>query len=492
MADAAGGVILELCKFIYAAAEAAKSHKQLSKRLKERVERLEQPLLQKVQRVPAFVHVAKKLLTDIHAFLKEHGKKKVIVRFINYQEITASFAEFRERLNELVADSQFVEAEVAQADVLQDELADFEAQQVINREMLDPSRAQAANKQLQCEAPREFTGFTEIDYDSLALGVELGSGSFGVVQKGTWSRMAVAVKVRHDRIVALYGACTVAPNFALVMEFAPSGTLYDLLHSSKDTHTQQRQSLSSAVRVQMLHDIAVAMQHLHQHSIVHGDVKTSNALVFEQQRVKICDFGLAAVNSSASVSSRTAVHSRGTPAYMAPEVLNGSAITAASDVYSYSMLIYEVITETVPFAGTAVQVLHYQLAHQKRPDVSNAVVRADCEQLRPLLQQCWQQAANKRPDFIRIVDDLNVLQGRPQQQQQVQQAARPVVDDRDTTRLLQTTIIQDTEQKATHSHDVVRNYKAVVAAAASINDITEPMTSWWSSKASTVVAQLQA
>jgi Protein tyrosine and serine/threonine kinase len=452
MADAASGVIIELCKFIYAAADAAKSHKKLSKQLKDRVDRLEKHLLRKAQRLPSFASEITKLLAAIHEFLKKREVKKVIKHFFTYKEITDSFAEFRARLNELVADSQFVEAEVAQADVLQDELDDFEAQQVINREMLDPSRAQAANKQLQSEAPREFTGFTEIDYDSLALGVELGSGSFGVVQRGTWSRMAVAVKVancrsldettikllrrelrvhaspqvRHDRIVALYGACTVAPIFALVMEYAPSGTLYDLLHSSKDTHTQQRQSLSSAVRVQMLHDIAVAMQHLHRHTIVHGDVKTSNALVFEQQRVKICDFGLAAVNSSVSVSSRTAVHSRGTPAYMAPEVLNGSAITAASDVYSYSMLIYEVITETVPFAGTAVQVLHYQLAHQKRPDVSNAVVRSDCEKLRPLLQQCWQQAANKRPDFIHIVDDLNVLQGKPQQQQQMQQAAAQV------------------------------------------------------------------
>jgi hypothetical protein len=158
MADPSS-VVLELCKFIYAAADAVKSHKQLSKRLKARVERLEQPLLQKVKRLPSFVSVAEELLTAIHEFLKKRKKKKVIQRYLQYQEITACFAEFRERLNELVADSQFVEAEVVQAEVLQAERDDFEQQQVIIREQLSLSRAHAVNKQLQSGAPREFAGF---------------------------------------------------------------------------------------------------------------------------------------------------------------------------------------------------------------------------------------------------------------------------------------------------------------------------------------------
>jgi tRNA A-37 threonylcarbamoyl transferase component Bud32 len=452
MADAAGGVIIQLCKFIYAAADAVKSHKQLSKRLKERVQRLEQPLMHKVQKVPAFASVAEELLLAIHAFLEEHRRKKVIERFLYYQQITASFAEFRERLNELVADSQFVEAEAAQVDVLQAELDDFEAQQVINREQLSPSRAQTVNKQLQSEAPKEFTGFTEIDYDSIVFGGELGGGSFGVVHKGTWRRMAVAVKVAncrsldeatiqalrkelrvhaspqavHPGIVALYGACTVAPNFALVMEYAPYGTLYDLLHSSSDNHAQQRQSLTSAVRVQMLHDIAVALQHLHRHGIVHADIKTCNALVFEQQRVKICDFGLAAVNSSVSESSRSAV--RGTPGYMAPEVLSGSAVaTAASDVYSYSMVLYEVLFGRKAYSNLNQRQIDVKVMSGERPAVTANGVRADCAPLVQLMQQCWQQEAKQRPHLPSITDELNLLlvhirfKAQQLQQQQLQQ-----------------------------------------------------------------------
>eukprot|EP00953_Heterococcus_sp_UTEX-ZZ885_P005585 3480-Heterococcus_DN1.PRE.2 len=435
MADAASGVIIELCKFIYAAADAAKSHKKLSKQLKDRVDRLEKHLLRKAQRLPSFASEITKLLAAIHEFLKKREVKKVIKHFFTYKEITDSFAEFRARLNELVADSQFVEAEVAQADVLQDELDDFEAQQVINREMLDPSRAQAANKQLQSEAPREFTGFTEIDYDSIALGGELGGGSFGVVHMGTWRRMAVAVKVancralqeatikalrrelrvhaspqvRHDRIVALYGACTVAPNFALVMEYAPNGTVHDLLHSSSDAHTQQRQALTSTLRVQILHDIAAGLQHLHHHSIVHADIKTCNALVFEHVRVKLCDFGLATVSSTVCIQSLRDPAVCGTPGYMAPEVIRSSNNTAASDVYSYSMVLYEVLTGKLAYSNLSQLQIAMKVVSGECPAVAASSVYAGCAPLVQLMQQCWQPEAQQRPHLTGIVTELNML-----------------------------------------------------------------------------------
>jgi serine/threonine protein kinase len=435
MADAAGGIIVELCKFIYAAADAVKSHKRRSKRLKERVQRLEQHLLHKAQRLPSFALEIKELLGAIHEFLKEREVKKVVRHFFTYKEITNSFAEFTERLNELLADLKFLEDEVPQADALQDELDDFEAQQVINREILDPSCAQAVNKQLQSEAPREFTGFTEIDYDSIALGGELGGGSFGVVHKGTWRRMAVAVKVAncrsldeatikalrrelrvhaspqavHPSVVALYGACTVAPNFALVMEYAPYGTVHDLLHSSSDTHTQQRQSLTSAVRVQILHDIAAALQHLHRHSIVHADIETCNALVFEHMRVKLCDFGLATVSNTVCIQSQRDPAVCGTPGYMAPEVIRSSVNTAASDVYSYSMVVYEVLTCKQAYSNLNQLQIAMKVVSGERPAVTASSVHAGCAPLVQLMQQCWQHEAKQRPHFTSIVDDLNML-----------------------------------------------------------------------------------
>jgi hypothetical protein len=154
-------------------------------------------LLREVTKVPSFAPAAKGLLTDILTFLKKHHEQKVIERFLNFQQTTASFADFRERLNELVADVHFVGAVVAQADAQQDELDDFEAQQVINREQLSPNRSQAVNKQLQSEAPREFTGFVETDFSKLVLEGILGGGAFGVVHKSRWNGMAVAVQVAN-------------------------------------------------------------------------------------------------------------------------------------------------------------------------------------------------------------------------------------------------------------------------------------------------------
>jgi tRNA A-37 threonylcarbamoyl transferase component Bud32 len=446
----AGDNIVELCIFISEAADAVKSQKSRSRRLKERIHRLEPHLLQKAKSAPAFTQTCIELLEAIGDFLNQLKHTKVMEDFVNHQQVTASFANFDERLNELVADVHSVDAAaVAPADLLQDQVDDFEAQQAINRDLLPSGRAQEVNKQLQNEAPEEFTGFVEIDFNTLILENLLGEGTFGIVHKGKWSGESVVVKVanctsldehtikmlrrelrvhalpqlRHERIAAVIGASTVAPNVALVMEYAQLGTVHDLLY--KDNYREQLVALSLTAQVQMLHDIAVAVQHLHRNGIVHGNIKSCNALLFEGFRVKVCDAGLATVSTSVSTQSQRNLTVCTTPSYVAPEVLSGNAITYTSDVYSYSMVMFEVNTGTQPYSGMNQDQIHVKVLSGERPTATASSVSVDCAPLVPLMQQCWHQDAAQRPDFTTIVDQLQVL--LVQQQQPILEPQRPLI-----------------------------------------------------------------
>eukprot|EP00953_Heterococcus_sp_UTEX-ZZ885_P037185 19120-Heterococcus_DN1.PRE.1 len=209
--------------------------------------------------------------------------------------------------------------------------------QMINRELLTrPGQADKVNRELQLEATIEYTKFVEIKYKSIRVGSRIDSGAFGAVFSAKYGGCAVAIKVvdgntlhsaavtalrrelrvltsekaKHSNIIELYGASTVAPKYALVMEYAPNGTLHELLHNSK--RQIERPQITAAQRLQMLHDIAAPLYHLHNNSIVHGDVKPKNMLLFNDHRIKICDFGLSTVINSVGPQSTNGDRPRGT------------------------------------------------------------------------------------------------------------------------------------------------------------------------------------
>jgi serine/threonine protein kinase len=114
-------------------------------------------------------------------------------------------------------------------------------------------------------------------------------------------------KYRHPNIVLLSGICSVPPNLAIVTEFVKSGSLYDLLHKRKV-------SLAVEERRKIVKQILSAVNYLHQHSIVHRDIKSHNFLVDENCVVKLCDFGLARQKDRLQQGP---MQFSGTPAYMA-------------------------------------------------------------------------------------------------------------------------------------------------------------------------------
>jgi serine/threonine protein kinase len=114
-------------------------------------------------------------------------------------------------------------------------------------------------------------------------------------------------KYRHPNIVLLIGICSVPPNLAIVTEFVKSGSLYELLHKRKVC-------LKADERKSIVKQILSAVNYLHQHSIVHRDIKSHNILVYENYIVKLCDFGLARPKDRLQQGP---MQFSGTPVYMA-------------------------------------------------------------------------------------------------------------------------------------------------------------------------------
>ena len=148
-------------------------------------------------------------------------------------------------------------------------------------------------------------------------------------------------KYRHPNIVLLVGICSVPPNLAIVTEFVEGGSLYDLLHKKKKAVSKEDKR--KIVR-QMLSSIAF----LHEHDIVHRDIKSHNFLVEENLTTKLCDFGLA---RHRDLLNQGSMQFSGTPIYMAPELFLKKSYDQSVDIFALGTLLYEIYTGDIPYYG---------------------------------------------------------------------------------------------------------------------------------------------
>ncbi len=165
-------------------------------------------------------------------------------------------------------------------------------------------------------------------------------------------------KLNHPSIVPVYGCEeTTSGTPYLVMDYAPGGTLADLLANNG--------SLDESSALPIFQDIADALAHAHALGIVHRDLKPSNVIVNHSTKritARIVDFGLAKAKPAISDCRETQDLTEtgevfGTPAYMSPEQCLGFRHDERSDIYSFGCLMYEVITGKPPFSGNPMQIV---------------------------------------------------------------------------------------------------------------------------------------
>eukprot|EP00192_Tetraselmis_astigmatica_P009836 CAMPEP_0117696656 /NCGR_PEP_ID=MMETSP0804-20121206/28794_1 /TAXON_ID=1074897 /ORGANISM="Tetraselmis astigmatica, Strain CCMP880" /LENGTH=827 /DNA_ID=CAMNT_0005510819 /DNA_START=522 /DNA_END=3005 /DNA_ORIENTATION=+ len=267
----------------------------------------------------------------------------------------------------------------------------------------------------------------EINFSEITLISRVGQGSFGEVWHGRWNGTDVAVKrvwglmesieeavnaardfdreisllsrIRHPNVVMFLGACSVAPDVALVMEYCPRGTLYRLLHRTTTP-------LPLPLRVRMATHVARGMLALHsaRPRVIHRDLKSANLLVSSSYEIKVCDFGLSRTmeNAAACLSNRSQ-SSFGTVEYAAPEVLRGEPYSEKCDIWSFGVVLWELLMRQRPYsnAGHSVSVIAGvslgRLSLAPLPDGVATPV------LQELICQCCQQDPGRRPSFAEIL-----------------------------------------------------------------------------------------
>uniref|UniRef100_G1PUG7 Mitogen-activated protein kinase kinase kinase n=1 Tax=Myotis lucifugus TaxID=59463 RepID=G1PUG7_MYOLU len=270
----------------------------------------------------------------------------------------------------------------------------------------------------------------EIPFHELQLEEIIGVGGFGKVYRALWRGEEVAVKaarldperdpavtaeqVRKEArllrssaaptILLLRGACLSPPHLCLVMEYARGGALSRVLAGRQ---------VPPHVLVNWAVQVARGMNYLHNEApvpIIHRDLKSINILILEAIEnhnladtvLKITDFGLAR-----EWHKTTKMSAAGTYAWMAPEVIRLSLFSKSSDVWSFGVLLWELLTGEVPYREIDALAVAYGVAMNKL----TLPIPSTCpEPFARLLEECWDPDPHGRPDFSSILKQLEVIE----------------------------------------------------------------------------------
>ncbi|MDD5301337.1 MAG: serine/threonine-protein kinase [Gallionella sp.] len=159
-----------------------------------------------------------------------------------------------------------------------------------------------------------------------------------------------AGRLNHPNIVTIYDVGKSGDVAYIAMEFLQGRELRDIMNDGKLLPVDQVLDIAAQV--------AQGLAYAHEHDIVHRDVKPSNIMLVRDGHVKITDFGIARMASSA-VHTQTGMV-LGSPKYMSPEQVMGKAIDQRSDIFSLGVMLYEMLTGQAPFNGENVNAIMYQ------------------------------------------------------------------------------------------------------------------------------------
>lgn len=271
-------------------------------------------------------------------------------------------------------------------------------------------------------------GLTILHYTILE---KLGEGGMGVVYKAEDTRLEreVAIKflprelrvsqdererlkieakaaaaLNHPNIATVYSCEEVDDEFFIVMEYIDGQELQEKIKSWP---------LELKEVIQISGQIAEGLQTAHEKGIVHRDIKSSNIMMTQKGQVKIMDFGLAKIAGGAQVTKEgTTV---GTTSYMSPEQATGEKVDQRSDIWSFGVLFYELLTGQLPFKGEYEQAILYSIVNKDSPPVSSHLKNIPVS-LDRIVSKCLDKDKTKRyqtvseflVDMEEVKDDLGL------------------------------------------------------------------------------------
>jgi serine/threonine protein kinase/Tfp pilus assembly protein PilF len=191
----------------------------------------------------------------------------------------------------------------------------------------------------------------------------------------------------------------------IIMEFIEGKELKEVVDMHSDASLQLEDVINYAIQ------IAQGLEAAHKKGIIHRDIKSSNIMITSDGKIKIMDFGLAKIRGGSEITKIGST--AGTAAYMSPEQLKGANVDERTDIWSFGIVLYEMITGKLPFSGAYEQATSYSIVNEKQKPVSS--FREDIpEKLLLILNKCLSKNADERYNGAEeILNEFNALKINP-------------------------------------------------------------------------------
>uniref|UniRef100_A0A671YF62 mitogen-activated protein kinase kinase kinase n=1 Tax=Sparus aurata TaxID=8175 RepID=A0A671YF62_SPAAU len=248
----------------------------------------------------------------------------------------------------------------------------------------------------------------EVPFEEISDLQWVGSGAQGAVFLGKLHGQEVAVKkvrniketdikhlrkLKHPNIITFKGICTQAPCYCIIMEYCAQGQLYEVLRAGRQ--------IQPSLLMDWAMGIAGGMNYLHLHKIIHRDLKSPNMLITYDDSVKISDFGTSKELSDKSTKMSFA----GTVAWMAPEVIRNEPVSEKVDIWSFGVVLWEMLTGEVPYKDVDSSAIIWGVGNNS---LQLPVPEGCPDSFKLLLRQCWNCKPRNRPSFRQILLHLDI------------------------------------------------------------------------------------
>uniref|UniRef100_A0A3P9HY18 Mitogen-activated protein kinase kinase kinase 12 n=1 Tax=Oryzias latipes TaxID=8090 RepID=A0A3P9HY18_ORYLA len=248
----------------------------------------------------------------------------------------------------------------------------------------------------------------EVPFEEISDLQWVGSGAQGAVFLGKLHGQEVAVKkvrniketdikhlrkLKHPNIITFKGICTQAPCYCIIMEYCAQGQLYEVLRAGR--------KITPSLLMDWAMGIAGGMNYLHLHKIIHRDLKSPNMLITYDDAVKISDFGTSKELSDKSTKMSFA----GTVAWMAPEVIRNEPVSEKVDIWSFGVVLWEMLTGEVPYKDVDSSAIIWGVGNNS---LQLPVPDSCPDSFKLLLRQCWNCKPRNRPSFRQILLHLDI------------------------------------------------------------------------------------